>query len=147
MDVAAVVRLVMSDAMWDRIEPLMPLIWSAGEGGLTTGFRADLCCRGGAPGTLPMMVGAWPLRVWFASVVAVLPAVLHLALFRHSHTAPAVIYACTGLNTVACRTAYGAQKHATHRTRRHGHLPPVHGNVLRNPRHRHTAVVRAGQRT
>ncbi len=45
--------------------------------------------------TLALTVGPWPVRIWFAAVTSVLPAVLYLLLYRHSHAATPVILTCS----------------------------------------------------
>jgi 4-hydroxybenzoate polyprenyltransferase len=47
--------------------------------------------------TLALTVGPWPVRIWFAAVTAVLPAVLYLLLYRHSHAATPVILTCSAV--------------------------------------------------
>ncbi|WP_171076248.1 UbiA family prenyltransferase [Streptomyces sp. YIM 121038] len=45
--------------------------------------------------TLPLIVGHWPVRIWFAAVMTALPLALHHWLFAPSNARPALIAACT----------------------------------------------------
>lgn len=49
--------------------------------------------------TIALTIGHWPVRIWFASVMACLPIALHLLLFAPSHAGPTVL---------ACDTAIAA---------------------------------------
>jgi len=47
--------------------------------------------------TLALTVGPWPVRIWFATVTAVLPVVLYLLLYRRSHAGTPVILTCSAV--------------------------------------------------
>ncbi len=44
--------------------------------------------------TLPMLIGHWPIRLWFAVVMAAIPVVLHVMLFAPSPAPTPVVLAC-----------------------------------------------------
>jgi hypothetical protein len=44
--------------------------------------------------TLPLLIGHWPVRLWFALVSVLLPAVLHLLLFAPSPAGVTAVIAC-----------------------------------------------------
>ncbi|MEV7189515.1 UbiA family prenyltransferase [Kitasatospora sp. NPDC093102] len=55
--------------------------------------------------TLPLMLGHWPVRIWFALNMAALPATLHVLLFSHGHAGQAVVLGCDALVAVPAWTA------------------------------------------
>jgi len=44
--------------------------------------------------TLPLMTGHWPVRIWFAVNMALLPLVLHILLFAPTHPRQSTLFAC-----------------------------------------------------
>lgn len=52
--------------------------------------------------TMPLLVGAWPVRIWFATITFALPAVLHLLLYAPSGAGTLRIAACDVIMAGLC---------------------------------------------
>ncbi|GGV55498.1 UbiA family prenyltransferase [Streptomyces spectabilis] len=55
--------------------------------------------------TLPLLIGHWPVRIWFALIMAALPLVLHIMLFAPTNAGPIATATCTLSTTALSWTA------------------------------------------
>jgi 4-hydroxybenzoate polyprenyltransferase len=55
--------------------------------------------------TLPMLIGEWPIRIWFALTVAAVPFALHVLLYTHSSAGRWQIWICDAVMASICWAA------------------------------------------